>query len=159
MSKKTVTASALADELRITTGRVRQLTTAGVLHREARNQYHLAGCRKAYSEFKKAAGRGDESAYLNYLVIKNNLLELENAIRKGDFIHRDDFMQASMTTLAACRSRLLSLPSRAAPLLVGSDDKRARQLLNRFVDEALRELKVPDFKRIARDRQKEKRKA
>lgn len=159
MSKKLVTAAALADELQITPGRVRQLVDAGVLPREGRNAYHLAGCRKAYSEFKKAAAGGDESEYLRYLKLKNDLLENENRIKRGDLISRDDYMGAAMQSVAACRSRLLSIPSKAAPLLVGSDDKHARKMLNRFVDEALRELKVPDFKRIARDRQKEKRKA
>ena len=157
--KKLVSAGELADDLGISPGRVRQLTTAGALPREARNSYHLIACRRAYQDFKKAAAGGDESEYLNYLKKKNDQLELENKVRKGDLIHRDDFLQASMSTIAACRARLLALPSKAAPLLVATDDRRAKKIIDRLIDEALRELRVPDFRRIAKDRQKEKRRS
>lgn len=157
--KKFVSASDLADKLGISPGRVRQLVDAGVLPRAARNEYPLVEARRAYDAFKRTAGHGDESAYLKYLKLKNDLIELENHVRKGDKIHCDDFMSAAMSSLAPCRSRLLSIPSKATPLLVGSDDKTAKRLLNRFVNEALKELRMPDFHRIAKQRQKEKRKA
>lgn len=158
MSKKTVTAGQLADELGITPGRVRQLVTLGVLSRQDRNQYPLAACRAAYQKFKAAADAGSESAYLDYLKISNDLLELQNKVKRGELIHRDDFILAISNRLQTTRARLLVLPTKAAPLLVGNDDKGTLGILTRMVNEARRELEAPiDFLAIAKQALKDKR--
>lgn len=152
MSKKELTSGELAAALGVSPGRVRQLAAARVLPRLASGRYSLTPCRKAYQDYKRAAAdAGDESVYLQYLKTSNDLMELQNKIKRGDLIHRDDYIVEIGRLIAACRSRLLVLPSKAAPLIVGNDDKGARGILTRMVNEARRELETPiDFFQIAK---------
>jgi len=159
MNKKTVSASTLAETLGISTRRIGQLVDVGVLPRAARNEYPLAECRRAYQQYKQAAtDSGDESTYLQYLKTSNDLMEKQNQVKRGELIHRDDFTLAISNRLQATRARLLVLPTKAAPLLVGNDDKGTLGILTRMVNEARRELEAPiDFLAIAKQALKDKR--
>ncbi|MBN1497628.1 MAG: hypothetical protein JXA07_12705 [Spirochaetes bacterium] len=157
MGKKIVSASTLAVELGISARRIGQLVALGVLPREDRNQYPLAACREAYQKFKAASDAGSETAYLQYLKISNDLLAAQNAVRSGAMIDRTDYIQTISRPLQSFRARLLTLPVKAAPLLVGNSDAGSLSILKRLVNEARRELTTDiDFHSIAREANRKK---
>ncbi len=67
--------------------------------------------------------------------------ELRNAATRGELVPRVDVVAGVQTAFAAARARLLGIPSKAAPLLVGLDDPAAiRDTLTDLVHECCGEL-------------------
>lgn len=158
MPRKDLTSAELAAALGVSAGRVRQLAGAGVLPRTSSGRYALTLCRAAYRKYKTAVTEaGDESTYLQYLKTSNDLMEAQNKIRRGELIPRDVYIFEIGKIIQACRSRLLALPSKAAPLLVGNDENGSLSILKRINSEARRELAVNiDFHKVALDTLRDK---
>lgn len=74
-------------------------------------------------------------------------LQIDNAIKKKEYLKVDVFVEELSKVFINMRSRLLSLPTRAASELRDIKKQSEKQaVLKKLVYEALDELKVPDFK-------------
>jgi len=72
--------------------------------------------------------------------------ELENAKTRGELIVTEDAMKAWGAVVQRVRSRLLSIPSKAAPLLIGiKRTSEAKDTIEKLVCEALDELSNPNL--------------
>ncbi|MBN2161023.1 MAG: hypothetical protein JW807_16650 [Spirochaetes bacterium] len=158
MSLKELTSAEIATALKISPGRVRQLAGLGILPRTPNGGYVLSFCKKAFFDYKKRVhDAGDESTYLEYLKISNDLMEMQNRVMRGEFLHRDDFISTTGARVQSCRSRLLIIPTKASLLLIANDDAGCLSILRRMVTEARRELETDiDFLRIAKSALKDK---
>lgn len=68
---------------------------------------------------------------------------LENELRRGELISYDEVRTAAEAVVSRIRSRLLRLPSTAAPLVYGVDDQIAiQETLDEMIHDTLSELSV-----------------
>ena len=75
------------------------------------------------------------------LALEVEALELDLAAKRKASVPVDQALAVMARDYAACRSRLLALPSKVAPLVATIDDAEAvRELLADAVEEALAEL-------------------
>ena len=66
---------------------------------------------------------------------------LENAVRRGELIEASQVEQAWETILLRVKSRVMSIPTSAAPLLIGVDDQAViQETIDEMVRDALAEL-------------------
>lgn len=69
------------------------------------------------------------------------LKEMELAKARGDLLHRDMVSQVFTSGILSCRSRLLSIPTKTAPLLISCKTiQQIQQVLQKVIDDALTEL-------------------
>lgn len=112
---------------------------------------------------EKAAGRsgGDEGEGLTYertrlFRAQADKTELEAKELRGEMVRADDVIETWSRKAGAMRSRLLSLPSKAAPRArAAASDEQAAKLIEAEVIEALEELSgdgLPDRTRARRTR-------
>jgi hypothetical protein len=70
--------------------------------------------------------------------------ELEIAVREGELMEASDVIGGWQDILARVRTRLLQVPTQAAPLVVGEADAHTiRETLESYVRDALTELSAP----------------
>lgn len=70
-----------------------------------------------------------------------NIAELEEAEKRGSLLPRDEMVAAFQGLIANCRAKLLSLPAKVSPQLVGEESIPAIEaLLAESIREALSEL-------------------
>jgi phage terminase Nu1 subunit (DNA packaging protein) len=82
-----------------------------------------------------------EEARRRKLAAEAELAEIEAAKQRGDVVPVEDVAKVVADQLTACRARLLSIPTKLAPVLISSTDLvECRALLEAAVDEALHEL-------------------
>ncbi len=73
-------------------------------------------------------------------------LEIDLAVKRKTKLDTDQAAEVVAAAFAACKSRLLALPPKVAPLVVTVGDVEAvRGLLADAVEEALRELSADDL--------------
>jgi len=91
--------------------------------------------------------------------LKAEKLEMEIRNMKGELIEVDDITDTVGKMIQATRARILALPKKASPLLIGSKSiVETEDILKRQIYEILNDLSGPDFTEVALDRQKERRK-
>lgn len=94
----------------------------------------------------KAAGVGAgelslEDAKIRLTTAQADHREMLNARLRGELIASGDMEEAVVDLIMAARSRLLALPTQAAPRLVGvTDPLEAQRVLKELVTDALRDL-------------------
>ena len=70
-----------------------------------------------------------------------SLREHELAVKRGEFVPREDIRVALGTLVGRFRSRMLAIPTRAAPLLAAETSLEGyRSVLVRLINEGLKEL-------------------
>lgn len=67
-------------------------------------------------------------------------LEMENAVRRGELIEREDVDRGLGEVAMRVRARLLSLPSKAAPMVAGRAAQECETVLTTVANEALTEI-------------------
>lgn len=82
-----------------------------------------------------------EEAKRRKLAAEAELAEIEAAAKRGELVPIDTVARVISDQFTACRARLLSIPTKLAPVLISSTDiVECRTLLEAAVDEALHEL-------------------
>ena len=71
---------------------------------------------------------------------------MDNAIKRGDLMSASDVAKHWAGIIVNAKTRLLSIPTKAAPMVMGVKSLPvAREVIERFVMEALNELVAADF--------------
>ncbi len=151
----TVSASVLGELLGVTDRRVRQLASEGIFKRAAKGRYVLPESIKTYIKMLKmesdiAKGSEDHEIDLDkekaiHERIKRQQSEIKLALMKGEVHKSEDVADVMMDMLASFRSKMIALPSKLAPLLVGkSAANEVREVLTKEILEVLMELKDYD---------------
>lgn len=148
----TVPVATLARLFNLTDVRVQQLAKMGVVIRGERGRYDLWGSVRGYVSYlqDRAAGRsgGDPAEGGTYEAHRARLYaaradkaEEEAKLLKGKSHDAETVADVMNAMLANIRSRLLALPTQAAPLVANSDDpNECKALLTDAIYEALSEL-------------------
>ena len=154
-----VTTKDLAKLFDLSERRVQQLTNEGAFHRVDRGKYHLKQSISQYIQYKveealetmpKAVDEDGEEIDNNieqalWTRARREKTELEVAIIKGELHRSEDVRAITSDMLSAFRSRLMSLPSKVAPLVLPMDDlKEIEAVVKDNVHVALNELKEYD---------------
>lgn len=153
----TVSAAVLGNLFGVKDGRVRQMAGEGILVRAAKGRYKLADSIRNYILNLKLAVSGanmeppdngisyDKEKALHERV-KRNISELKLQTMKGELHKGSDVEMIMSDMLAAFRTRVMSIPSKAAPVLEDRDAAFIKNRLTSEVLEALNELKDYDPK-------------
>tara|TARA_R110001632_G_scaffold17964_2_gene56212 strand:- start:110 stop:583 length:474 start_codon:yes stop_codon:yes gene_type:complete len=139
----------VAKELDLSTKMVNDLIARGTITKQDRAQYDLVTARTEYIRHlrKVAAGRvqageldlGEERARL--AKEQADAKEMENANLRGELVFIDDVAKQFGQQASAVRTRLLAIPSKAAPLVLNcTKPAEARQVIEEMIEEALNEL-------------------
>lgn len=142
-------------------GTINNLIDEGIVIKDKKNCYDsvesVLNFRINRLENETIKSAKDERARLDKL--RADKIEMELTIARGELMNPDDAMREWSKTVQAVRARLLSIPSKGAPLLVGTkSEAEAQNILQRLIYEALKELANPDLIDIALNIQNEKRK-
>ena len=150
----------LATHLGITSNRVHQLANDGLFPRlGGKKGFDSMKCIQAYIEYLKGKTKSasEEKARLDKL--RADKVEMDIDIARADLVNPEQAMEAWSKVVQAARSRILSIPTKAAPLLIGTKSAgEAQNILQRLINEALKELASPDLVDIALGIQSDKRK-
>lgn len=141
----------LAAHLGISSNRVHQLANDGLFRRlDGKKGFDSIQCVKAYIENLKGKTKSavEEKARLDKL--RADKVEMENEMTRGERIETEAATEAWSKVIQSFRARVLVIPTKAAPLLVGTKSAgEAQDILNRVINEALRELASPDMVDVA----------
>lgn len=127
----------------------RKIVDEGVIGRAARGAYDLDRVREEYVRHIRevAAGRvqtGDLDRAQEAARKDKEMADkyaLENAKSRGELLPRDEVAVAMTSAFARVRARLLSLPSKLAPMILGMNSiAEIKEKITEAVNEALAEL-------------------
>jgi phage terminase Nu1 subunit (DNA packaging protein) len=150
------TTAALSHYLGITSRRIQQLVKSDVLPQIGRGKFRIADAVQAYIKFlsfSSSTYNGEEvdgkleKALLTR--IQKEKAELELGVMRGE-LHRGEDVRAVMSDMIGnCRARLLSLPTKLSPMLLGqSEMAMVQDIIKRAIYEALTELSNYNPKKI-----------
>jgi len=147
-----------AEHLDLSQQAISQLLASGVLPKAGRASLDLAACRVAYIRHLRemAAGRASQSAEDDGLDLveqrarlaasQADAQEMRNHTTRGALIPRPAMVAVLTASYSNCRARLLAIPTRAAPLLIGMTSLSAvRDKLTDLISEACAELSGGDI--------------
>lgn len=150
----------IARTLGISERRVRQLRQKGVFHSNDAGNYPLDETVRAYIAFLTKGDDGSGNSAALELTRERALLmkakredqEYDLALKRGDMHKSEEIRQVMSAVFGNFRSRLLSIPAKASPVVaVKSNKADIYQYLKELVDEALNEL--ADFDKLFPDEQ------
>lgn len=145
-----VSTSELSELLGVTTRWIQKLTEEGALVRVARGKYDLAASIKSYIEYtiEKEKPENELDKHTEEALwtrARREKTELELKIMRGELHRGVDVERVVGDQLAAFKARLLSLPSKYAPQLVGKTEiLTIKEKLKEGIFEALDELSEYD---------------
>ena len=140
--------STIAKLLLISERRVQQLSKEGVIPKTDHGRYELAPAVQGYIRYLQERSLGRPSAPEDYHSEKARLVklqadkaEIEIKEMSGELVKADEVLQEWTTIVSAVKSRMLSIPSKAAPILAHEDSPASViEILEDMVREALQEL-------------------
>ena len=138
------TTAELAALLGCTPRHLQQLAKDGIIPKAARGRWPAAAvtayCRHLQSDARR--GPADFQAERARLTrAQADAQEMKNALQSGELVPTSQVVRAVSAVIGACRSRLLGIPAKAAPLLVGVETPHeVRSILCALVREACAEL-------------------
>ena len=139
----------VAEHLDLSTTRIHGLVKAGILPNGGRAAYDLDACRVAYIRYIReiAAGRGSKDGSVDLVAERARLTraqaecaERRNAVQAGEFLARNEVHRLVTSAFARVRAKMLSLPSKLAPLVSGTTSAKAQGALKSEIYAALNEL-------------------
>lgn len=147
-SEMTFTTAQLAEILGLTPRRVQQLAEEEVLVKAGRGKYKAVESIQRYIQslqLKDQSGRDGEIDYFKerarHEKAKRERAELELAVMKGELHRSEDVRTVMNDMIAAFRSRILAIPSKLAPQLVGKTELPViQEMLSHETHAALTEL-------------------
>jgi phage terminase Nu1 subunit (DNA packaging protein) len=150
MSTATYPVATVAKLLLLTERRVQQLTREGVLPKADRGRYELAPVIQAYVKYLRdralpgeAEGLSEDfqKARARRTAAEASMAEMRAAQARGELIPAADVHEVLTAIFGRVRSKLLALPSKLAPRLLGvTSVNDAQEQLKAGVYEALSEL-------------------
>ncbi len=158
----TVSAAVLGDMFGVTDRRIRQMAEEGIVVRAAKGRYKLVESIKNYLLTLKLAAEGvgmeladgeinfDEEKALHERV-KRHISELKLQVMKGELHKAEDVQIVMMDMLVAFKTKIMGIPSKAAPILENREAVFIKERLTKEVIEALNELKDYDPKAFYSD--------
>lgn len=157
-----VTQKELAKILGITARRVRMLNQEeGMFAKEGeKRKYTLEKCVQEYIDFKvngeaartSAAGRNKEREQAEHEAIKKEISKLKLRRLKGQLHEAADVERFLTDMLVSFRNKLMELPQKTAPLVIGEKDTNSViGLLEKGILDALAELSEYDPQLIDRE--------
>ncbi len=137
--------SVIAEFLGLTVRRVQQLVAEGMLPRPARGKYNFIHCGQAYIAYLKklAEGRNKEvdAERARKVKLEADLAEIELRKEQGKLVDAIQAAKLWEKMIMAFRSRMLALPTKAAPQVFGcASMPEIKEVLEGAVSEALGEL-------------------
>lgn len=163
ISAITVNSATLEKIIGVKDRRIRQLAEQGTVVRAAKGRYRLLDSVMNYILTLKvaaeAAGVESQEGELDleeekalHERVKRHISELKLQTMQGNLHKSEDVERVMTDMLVSVKARLLSMPTKLAPLLVSrSDADYIRTVINREVLEALNELKDYDPKDFRSD--------
>ncbi|WP_035387842.1 hypothetical protein [Exiguobacterium sp. NG55] len=157
----TVTTAEISEIFGISTRRVQQLAKDGVFVRVGHGQFDLLASINSFIEYRlddtKEEGVLDKSTEeAMWTRARRQKTELELQIMRGDLHRSEDVRRVMNDMLGAFRARILSIPSKFSPQLVGlTEIPPIKVVLKQAVHEALEELSDYDpmvFYDISKDK-------
>lgn len=157
----TVTTAEISEIFGISTRRVQQLAKDGVFVRVGHGQFDLPASINSFIEYRlddtKDEGVLDKSTEeAMWTRARRQKTELELQIMRGDLHRSEDVRRVMNDMLGAFRARILSIPSKFSPQLVGlTEIPPIKVVLKQAVHEALEELSDYDpmvFYDISKDK-------
>lgn len=152
----------LSDTLGLSERRIRQLAEEGILKKAKRERYSFAESVKSYIIYLKTTSSIEEANSSNLdldeerakherLKIEKTQLQLQ--VMKGELHYSEDVERVMNDMLSNFKSKILSLPSKTAPKLVGiKDAPEIEEILKDDCYEALKELSEYDPKNFYSDK-------
>lgn len=148
-----VSVELIAERLNLTPRRVQQLSAEGVLPKSADGLYDLIGCYEGYIRYLQVRVYGRDTLGEDAQHHKTRLLkaqaderELEVARRLGLVVDIEAAAGLLTGVIGASRAKLLALPTKLAPQMIGVESAReVRALLEEEIHGALNELAELDL--------------
>lgn len=145
----------LAAALKITRQRIGQLVAAGVLSHSRPGWFDPLTAVPAYIEFSRRRAQTGKlrEAMERRTRAQADLAELDLARRRGDLVEVAVVEMMIRNVIAAARGRLLAMPTKLTPLLVGQHSRAVIQArIDKEINDALASLvNTPDILRSLRD--------
>lgn len=153
ISAITVNSSALEKIIGVSDRRIRQLAEENIIIRAAKGRYKLMDSVTNYILTLKVQMEANNAESVDGEIdleeekaiherVKRHISELKLQTMRGELHKSEDVERVMMDMLASVRAKLLSMPTKLAPILVSrSDIDFVRNTINREVMEALNELK------------------
>lgn len=141
----------VAKLLDITERRVSQLVKDGTIPRPNNGDYNLSACVIAYIRFLRKENQGGGSASLTderarLAKMQADKVEHDLKVARGEFIPVKGAAWAWGKVIQQARARLLALPVKGAPLLIGKKSlPEVKETLDALICDALNELTNPDL--------------
>lgn len=140
--------STIAKLLLITDRRVQQLSKEGVIPKTEHGRYQLAPAVQGYIRYLQDRSLGRPSAPEDFHSEKTRLVrlqadraELEVSEMAGDLVRSQDVSREWYNAVSDCKGRLLSIPTKAAPIVAAETSAGAcKKIIDDLVFEALEEL-------------------
>jgi phage terminase Nu1 subunit (DNA packaging protein) len=147
-----VSTTVISDILEVSTRRVRQMVEEGIISRAESGSYELVPTVKQYIRFLrvKSDSKIDDQDLEKQLSIEEVKLkrakaeqeEIKLARMKGTMHDASDVERVMTDMLSSMKAKLLSMPSKISPMLVGIEEVTdIQELIRRNIYEALEELK------------------
>ena len=140
----------IAKVLELSESRVFQLTRAGVIPKAARGQYEIIPAVQGYIRYLRnltqAGGEPNSAEEIvkdraRLIKAQAEALEMDNAITRGEYLPKKMVRSWIQRMVLACRAKLIALPTKTAPRVVGcSSVAEIEALLTKGIHEALDEL-------------------
>lgn len=141
-----VTTAQISEILDVSTRRIQQLAKEGVLVRISHGSFDLKASIKSYIEFRISREQEDDELDKTteealWTRARRQKTELELQIMRGDLHRSEDVKRVMNDMIGAFRARILSIPSKFAPQLVGKTEiPPIKAILKNAVFETLEEL-------------------
>jgi phage terminase Nu1 subunit (DNA packaging protein) len=150
-----VTTPVISSLFGLTDRRVRQLVEEGVIDRVKNGSYELAQTVKRYVVYLRASADGkelerdSEAVYMmektKHEAAKRQIAEIELAQMRGQMHDAKDVEREMTKMLTAFRAKLITMPSKIAPILIAQNEIAIIQdIIQKEVYEALSELSEYD---------------
>lgn len=153
ISAITVNSAALEKIIGVSDRRIRQLAKENIIIRAAKGRYKLMDSITNYILTLKVQMEANNAESVDGEIdleeekaiherVKRHISELKLQTMRGELHKSEDVERVMMDMLASIRAKLLSMPTKLAPMLVSrSEIDFVRNTINREVMEALNELK------------------
>lgn len=153
ISAITVNSAALEKIIGVSDRRIRQLAEENIIIRAAKGRYKLMDSVTNYILTLKVQMEANNAESVDGEIdleeekaiherVKRHISELKLQTMRGELHKSEDVERVMMDMLASVRAKLLSMPTKLAPILVSRNDiDFVRNTINREVMEALNELK------------------
>lgn len=146
MPKKLLTITAFAKEMGVSRPRIAKLVKEGILPINRNKLIDAEEAAKIMTDRRKLddalpMSKTLSDARIRVESLRAGMIELEFRQKKGELIEREKVMHMITGIIAIAKTKLLSIPTKVAPLIVGSDSiKKIKSIIEKEIRFALEEL-------------------